>query len=577
MNRFKNSFLLALLSVLVFSAAACGRQDIEIENKQSINTRWVSQSASYHIGIATIGFGQAEDEMRGAEALVQDFGDAKYGGAINHIIIPDDFPLKQSLIISDIVWLAEDPLMKAIIVNPAVGGTAEAFRRIKEKRSDILLIAGGPQDDPALITSVSDIVVDQDFISRGYYDIVRAKQMDASTFIHMSFPRHMEMDQLSRKRDIYKSICKDLGIHFVDVTTPDPAGVVGIDGSQQAVYDMIPPLIDQYGKDTVFFTTNTAQHEPIIKRVIEYGALFVTTDDASPLVGYPSALGLNLSKEAGDWNKIVDKIEAEVVDKGMSGRMGIYTYSLTYCHSRALGRLAIDILEGNNTGDLMIDITNAYKSFTPGCEWQAGRYRTVDTGEELENFFTLSQDIYILGQGYSGVMNEPIPLHYVQVYSIIGAALLVILLAFVFFRKRFFVLQHKLPTSTNLSNLNQTSDQLSTGEATGIAPTPTDTSNSKVVEPVNQPLTAGAERKSLSPIIGEFKLTSREIEILELLAAGHSTSLIAQDLFISEKTVRVHISNMTTKTNSNSRIDLILLAKHEMSIKPAESDTASSV
>ena len=576
MNRIKIFFMLALSWVLVFSAAACSRQDIESENRQSINTRWVSQSASYHIGMATIGFAQAEDEMRGAEALVQDFGDSKYGGVITHIVFPDIFALNETSIINDIVWLSEDPLMKAIIVNPAVHGTAEAFRRIREKRSDILLIAGGPQDDPDLITSVSDIVVDQDFISRGYYDIVRAKQMGASTFVHMSFPRHMEIDQLSRKRDIYKSICKDLGIQFVDVTTPDPAGAVGAEGSKQVVYDMIPPLIEQYGKNTVFFTTNTAQHEPVIKRVIEFGALFVTTDDASPLVGYPAALGLDLSEEAGDWNKIVERIEAEVVDKGMSGRMGIYSYSLTYCHSRALGHLAVDILEGRNTGDLMIDITNAYKSFTSGCEWQAGRYRTADTGEELENFYTLSQDIYILGQGYSGVMNEPIPPHYIQVYLIIGAALLIILFAFVFYKKRISMVKNKLLTSSGLSNLSQATDQLS-AEAADMAPTPTDPSNSKVVEPVYQPPTAGAERKSLSPIIGEFKLTSREIEILELLAAGHTTSLIAQDLFISEKTVRVHISNMATKTNSNSRVDLILLAKQEMTAKPAKPDTSSSV
>lgn len=527
MNHFKSLFVLFFLPVLAVSSAACSRQAAVNENSKPANVRQVSQSAAYHVGIATISYAQAEDEMRGAEALVQDFGDAKYGGIIKHIVFPDNFAQEQETIISDIIGLADDPLMKAIIVNPAVGGTAEAFRKIREKREDILLIAGGPQDDPNLITGVADIVVDQDFIARGYYDIVRAKQMGATTFVHMSFPRHMDIDQLSRRREIYESVCNALGIQFVFVTTPDPAGEIGVILSQQAVFDMIPQLVDQYGKDTVFFTTNTAQHEPVLKRVMEYGALFVTSDDASPLVGYPAALGLDLNEEAGDWNKIVNKIEQAVVDKGMSGRMGTFAYSLTYCHSRALGHLAVDILEGNGTGDLMVDIANAYKSLTPGCEWQAGRYKEASTGKEIENFYTLSQDTYILGQGYSGVMSEPVPPNYTIVFLTVGGiALLIFLFAFFFFKNHL--------------------------SAQRVNPLP-------------------------SFDLSKFKLTAREIEILRLLADGLSTAQIARDLFISEKTVRVHISNMIAKTNSRSRVDLILLAKRELSEEPEENEASSSV
>ena len=49
----------------------------------------------------------------------------------------------------------------------------------------------------------------------------------------------------------------------------------------------------------------------------------------------------------------------------------------------------------------------------------------------------------------------------------------------------------------------------------------------------------GSEHKS------KFLLTHREREVFELLVQDKTTRDIAQQLFISEKTVRNHISNVT--------------------------------
>ncbi|MDT2171654.1 helix-turn-helix domain-containing protein, partial [Paenibacillus larvae] len=43
----------------------------------------------------------------------------------------------------------------------------------------------------------------------------------------------------------------------------------------------------------------------------------------------------------------------------------------------------------------------------------------------------------------------------------------------------------------------------------------------------------------------KFLLTNREREVFELLVQDKTTKDIAQQLFISEKTVRNHISNIT--------------------------------
>jgi DNA-binding CsgD family transcriptional regulator/thiol-disulfide isomerase/thioredoxin len=56
---------------------------------------------------------------------------------------------------------------------------------------------------------------------------------------------------------------------------------------------------------------------------------------------------------------------------------------------------------------------------------------------------------------------------------------------------------------------------------------------------------------------GRYELTRREREILELLAAGRSDGEIAADLFISKKTVSVHINNIKGKLGAESRVGII--------------------
>jgi DNA-binding NarL/FixJ family response regulator len=48
-------------------------------------------------------------------------------------------------------------------------------------------------------------------------------------------------------------------------------------------------------------------------------------------------------------------------------------------------------------------------------------------------------------------------------------------------------------------------------------------------------------------------LTDRELEVLGLLAAGKTNRVIAEDLFISEKTVASHVSHIFTKLGVTSR------------------------
>lgn len=55
-------------------------------------------------------------------------------------------------------------------------------------------------------------------------------------------------------------------------------------------------------------------------------------------------------------------------------------------------------------------------------------------------------------------------------------------------------------------------------------------------------------------------LTPREREILTLIAQGHSNREIAKLLYVSESTVKNHISSIYKKVGLNGRSRLVLLA-----------------
>jgi DNA-binding CsgD family transcriptional regulator len=55
-------------------------------------------------------------------------------------------------------------------------------------------------------------------------------------------------------------------------------------------------------------------------------------------------------------------------------------------------------------------------------------------------------------------------------------------------------------------------------------------------------------------------LTAREREVVGLVAAGRSNRQIARELFISEKTASVHVSNVLAKWGLRSRLEIAAVA-----------------
>lgn len=363
----------------------------------------------YHIGIVTGTVAQSEDEKRAADQAVADYGDATAGGKIVTDVYPDSFMAEQETTISKIVAMADDPKMKAIIVNQGVPGTSAAFKQVRAKNPDIILICCNSQEDTAMIEDAADFALDVDNVSRGYWIIAAAQKMGAKKFAHISFPRHMSVELLALRRAIMVEACKELGVEFISLTAPDPTSDIGIPGAQQYVAENIGPWIEKYGKDTAFFCTNDAHTEPLLRGIAQGGAIFVEQDLPSPIMGYPGAFSVDLKKEAGDWPAINKKVEEAVVKAGGKGRMGAWAFSFGYTSTIACVDRVVDIMANGGKIDDITAMKAALEKRTPGAKWMINNYVDRASGETKANHALIAQDTYVYGQGFLGMDKVTVP------------------------------------------------------------------------------------------------------------------------------------------------------------------------
>ena len=391
MKKFLMGIFMALLSVFAFA------------------------EADYHIGIVTGTVSQSEDTARGAEAAIARYGAAEKGGKIVHITYPDNFMQEMETTISQIASLADDPKMKAVIMGEGVPGTVEAYRRIREKRPDILLLTNSAHEDPEMVAEVVDLALETDIVARGHLIVLAAKQLGADKFMHISFPRHLSYEIISRRRNIMKETAKDLGMEFIDMSAPDPVSDVGVAGAQQFILEQVPNWLEKYGQNTAFFATNNSHTEPLLKRIAEKGGYFIEADLPSPTMGYPGALGIKFDEsEKGNWQAILKKVEKSVIDANGTGRMGTWAYSYSFTGVLSLTDHAMNVIEGKCE---MLDFDafiETLKANTPGAGWNGSYYVGVD-GVEKENFLMIYQDTYILGKGYLHMTDIEVPEKYFEI------------------------------------------------------------------------------------------------------------------------------------------------------------------
>jgi DNA-binding NarL/FixJ family response regulator len=69
-------------------------------------------------------------------------------------------------------------------------------------------------------------------------------------------------------------------------------------------------------------------------------------------------------------------------------------------------------------------------------------------------------------------------------------------------------------------------------------------------------------------------LSPREVEVLRLLAAGRSNAQIAEELVVSEATVKTHVSNLLAKLRLRDRIHAVIYAYESGVVRPGANPPA---
>lgn len=381
MKKFLSILLVVVMSVSLAACSGSGGSSDSEEKEEKKETK-------YKIGLMTCTVSQGEEEYRTAEKLVEEYGE----DVIIHRTFPDKASTEQETTISTMLSLAADPDVKAIVACFAVEGTTAAFEKVREIRPDILLIGGAPTEDPNILAKAADIVIGMDYVGMGTEVAETAHKMGAKTMVHYSFPRHMANPIYLARHDKMKEKCEELGITFVDGTSPDPMGEGGLSSTQQFILEDVPRKIEEYGKDTAFFSTNIGMHEPMIKCIFEGGALFPHPDTPSPFYAYPGALGIEVPEDkAGDAEYMVEQISAKLEEAGMSGRMGTWLPPMMPLLIRGGVTYAMKHIEGNYEEALDEELLSEVLN-----ELGEGRITMSPYNDELSNYYVVLSETILM-------------------------------------------------------------------------------------------------------------------------------------------------------------------------------------
>ncbi len=370
---FKRVVTLLMIATLVLGMfAGCGEE--------------AATTDDWKIGILTGTVSQNEEEYRAAQAVVD-----KYGA--EHVTVmtyPDKFMDEQETTIANVASMAAEENMKALLIIQAVPGSSAAIDKARTINPDLLIIAGVPGENPADISSRADVVFTLDELTMGRTMIEQAEKQGAKVFVHYSFPRHMSYALLSARRDLLKENAEARGMEFVDATALDPTGDAGLSGAQQFILEDTPRMIQKYGKDTAFFSTNCGLQIPLIKSVYEGGAIYPQPCCPSPYHGFPSALGIEIPEDKqGDIEFLTEEIRTKMASNDMTGRMSTWPVPTSMMFIEAGADYAKAWIDGEFEAKLDLAKVKSYFNAYAGVDIEVNPL--VEEGVEYPNYLMVLQ------------------------------------------------------------------------------------------------------------------------------------------------------------------------------------------
>lgn len=361
----KKKLTLVILALMIF--VGCGKKEVAIEN-----------DGSFKIGIVTPALVTSEDEYRAAEMMVK-----KYPDIIKHVVLPVNFNAELETGISQILSLADDSKMKAIVVASGQSGLIAGLQKVKEKRPDIMTIAS-IMDDPTMMNKYIDFSIDTDWIKRGESIAKKAHELGAEAIIHYSFPTHLSKETIVKRRDTMKATAEKYGMKFKDVMTPDPQTGNGPAAMQQFLREDLPRQVAKYGNNINIFGTNCPMYDVILDEALKEKFIVVEQCCPTPTQAYPTVMGIEIEEEdLGNYEKLNSLIHEKAVEYEVTGRLGGWPVPSSVFVPQFSVELAKRVIENPEFDYHNIDNLNAL-----GKE-VAGTKVSFDNFAGMDNYFVM--------------------------------------------------------------------------------------------------------------------------------------------------------------------------------------------
>ncbi|NLX90707.1 MAG: DUF3798 domain-containing protein [Firmicutes bacterium] len=379
--------LVLLLLLMVSVLAGCGNQATQTGEVNQTGQDG-QEAAAYKIGVVTPTLSTSEDEFRAADMMAK-----KYPDIVKHITLPENFSTEIETGLSQIISLADDPQMKAIIVISGQAGLLPALQKVEEIRSDIITITAPIWDDPVLMSKYVDVNLDTDWVKRGETIAKKAHEMGAKILIHYSFPTHLAKEVIAQRKDMMQKTCEELGMEWVEVVTPDPQTGSGTGPMLQFLREDIPRQIEKYGPDTNIFGTNCPMYDVIIDEALKLKFMVAEQCCPTPTQAYPTVMGLEISEEdAWDFDKINDMIREKAAAAGMTGRLGGWPVPVTVFLPQYAVELAKKMIEDPGFDYKNVEQLNQFAQDVMGYKVTFSKFKPNAEGPELENYNVMIMD-----------------------------------------------------------------------------------------------------------------------------------------------------------------------------------------
>ena len=343
----------------------------------------------WRIGIITGTVSQNEEEYLAAIRMQERFGEDR----IIRTTYPDNFGAEMEVTIANIQALA-DAGAQAIVVVQAVPGTIAAIQSTRELfGDDIFFFAGVTHEPPAEIAAHADVAMISDDLSMGRVIMEQAARMGADTFAHVSFPRHLGMENIAARRALLMETAEEFGIEWVELTAPDPMAE-GVPQAQMFIMENMPRWIEEHGPNTAFFSTNCGMQEPLITQIAAYGGFYPLQCCPSPFHALPAAFNIDMAGNEGNVDYLIGQLTSAVAAAGGAGRFSTWPIPINMFLVEVGVLYSIEFLEGNTNGrhdrealQRVVDIVAGnYGGAVELSNWP------LDDGTYVENFYRALSD-----------------------------------------------------------------------------------------------------------------------------------------------------------------------------------------